>query len=58
MRRLSYILIMLSLCLSFMGIAVGEGPDGRFVPGDLDGDRVVSDEEMDAVRESYKDGDV
>jgi len=58
MRRLSYILIMLSLCLSFMGMAAGEGPDGRFVPGDLDGDRVVSDDEMVAARESYSDGEI
>jgi len=58
MRRLRYILIMLSLCLSFMGMAAGQGPEGRFVPGDLDGDRVVSDDEMVAARESYSDGEI
>ncbi|HOO54568.1 MAG TPA: ABC transporter substrate-binding protein [Methanothrix sp.] len=41
-----------------MGMAAGEGPDGRFVPGDLDGDRVVSDDEMVAARESYSDGEI
>jgi iron complex transport system substrate-binding protein len=58
MRRLRYILIMLSLCLSFMGMAAGQGPEGRFVPGDLDGDRVVSDDEMVAAMESYSDGEI
>jgi iron complex transport system substrate-binding protein len=58
MRRLSNILIMLSLCLSFMGMVAGEGAEGIFVPGDLDGDRIVSDDEMVAARESYEDGEI
>jgi iron complex transport system substrate-binding protein len=58
MRRLSYILMVLSLCLSLMGMAAGESTEGTFVPGDLNGDRVVSDDEMGAAMESHEGGDI
>jgi iron complex transport system substrate-binding protein len=58
MRRLSFIMMVLTLFFSLAGtVSVGIA-EGRFVPGDLDGDRVVSDDEMVAARESYSDGEI
>jgi iron complex transport system substrate-binding protein len=58
MRRLSYMLMVLILCIPLMGIVAAESAEGILVPGDVDGDRVVSDDEMVAARESYEDGEI
>jgi iron complex transport system substrate-binding protein len=58
MRRLSDLIMVLTLCISLMGMAEGENAEGTFVPGDLDGDGVISEDEIAAARGSYEDGEI
>jgi len=53
MRRMVCVLVMM-LCMSL--VVMPAGAQGIVVPGDLDGDRTVSVDEMDAAEQSYQDG--
>ena len=57
MRKISLKLKTLALCVLIIGAFGAEGT-GMVVPGDLDGDLVVSDEELDAARADQVAGNV
>lgn len=56
MKRTAYKAALLALCL-FLALGPAVAGDGT-IPGDLDGDKIVSDEEMETVEASYEDGSV
>lgn len=54
----NWTLMVLILSISLLGMAEGENACMKTVPGDLDGDLVVSDEELDAARANQVAGNV
>ncbi|MHC1594187.1 MAG: ABC transporter substrate-binding protein [Methanotrichaceae archaeon] len=50
--------MLMMLIVSSTLVMIPAGAQGIIVPGDLDGDKIVSDEEMDAAEQSYKDGKI
>ncbi len=55
MRRMVCVLVLM-LCMLLA--VMPAGAQGIVVPGDLDGDKIISDDEMAAVEQSYQDGKV
>ncbi|UEC43881.1 MAG: Periplasmic binding protein [Methanothrix sp.] len=56
MERTVYNVSLLALCL-FLAIGPASASDAA-IPGDFDGDKIVSDEEMMAVEASFEDGSI
>jgi hypothetical protein len=56
MRKMIYSVGVLALCLSLA--VMPAGAQGIVVPGDLDGDKIISDDEIVAAEQSYQDGKI
>jgi len=58
MKRYTIFMLMVLLASSTLLAVMPAGAQGIVVPGDLDGDRTVSVDEMDAAEQSYQDGKI
>ncbi len=58
MKISAIFMLMVLLASSTLLAVMPAGAQGVVVPGDLDGDKIVSDEEMVAAEQSYQDGKI